>query len=138
MRSKDMASAVAVKQENIRQHYYLSMLRMFAATAVILLLMLSAGIARAEIVNINTADAKALQTYLKGIGAAKAKAIVEYRKTHGEFKSVDELRKVRGIGKKLVEKNRENLSISAGVSTVDKKSKAKASKDETVPSVNKG
>ncbi|QMT40899.1 ComEA family DNA-binding protein [Neisseria shayeganii] len=48
-------------------------------------------------VNINTATAQELQT-LNGIGPAKANAIIEYRNANGPFKSVEELKNVRGIG----------------------------------------
>lgn len=37
---------------------------------------------------------------LPGIGETLAQRMVEYRKSHGKFRSVDELRKVRGIGEK--------------------------------------
>lgn len=63
-------------------------------------------------VDINTADAKLISKNLKGIGLKKAKAIVEYRKTHGPFANADELVKVDGIGKSLVEKNRTDIIIS--------------------------
>lgn len=62
-------------------------------------------------VNINTADAKALETGLVGVGSKTAKAIVDYRTKNGAFKSVEDLEKVKGIGPKLVEKNRSNLSV---------------------------
>lgn len=52
-----------------------------------------------EPVNINTADATALQQ-INGIGPSKAKAIIEYRKTHGPFATTDDLVKVPGIGEK--------------------------------------
>lgn len=52
-------------------------------------------------VNINTATEAELQT-LKGIGPAKAKAIVDYRKNNGNFKSVNDLENVDGIGAKTV------------------------------------
>ncbi|MEJ2141812.1 MAG: helix-hairpin-helix domain-containing protein [Gammaproteobacteria bacterium] len=68
--------------------------------------------AQAEPVNINTADIKSLAENIKGIGAKKAQAIVDYRKTHGPFKRVDDIVKVKGIGNKLLEKNRADLRIS--------------------------
>jgi len=61
-------------------------------------------------VNINTADAETL-ALIKGIGQAKARAIVSYREENGEFKSIDELADVRGIGPVIIEKNREFLTV---------------------------
>ena len=60
-------------------------------------------------VDVNTADAAALQQ-VKGIGPAKAQAIVEYRKTNGPFASVDDLTKVPGIGEKSIVRLREQLT----------------------------
>ena len=54
-------------------------------------------------VNINTADAKTLES-LPGIGPAYAMRIVEYRSKNGLFTSYDELLKIKGIGKKRLEK----------------------------------
>lgn len=56
-------------------------------------------------VNINTASVAELAG-LKGIGESKAKAIVEFRKANGKFKAITELEQVKGIGAKLVEKNK--------------------------------
>ena len=61
-------------------------------------------------VDINTADAKALET-LNGIGPAKAAAIVEYRAKNGPFKSVEDLEKVQGIGAATISKNRDSLTV---------------------------
>ena len=61
-------------------------------------------------VNINTASQAELET-IKGIGPAKAKAIVEYRKKNGNFKSVDDLDKVHGFGKKTVDKMRKDINV---------------------------
>ncbi len=47
-------------------------------------------------VDINKATAKDLAK-VKGLDANKAKAIVAYRKKHGEFKSVDDLKMVKGF-----------------------------------------
>ena len=61
-------------------------------------------------VNINKADVATLDS-LPGIGAAKATAIVEYRSEHGNFKSVDDLPKVKGIGPKLMEKILDKVTV---------------------------
>lgn len=61
-------------------------------------------------VNINTANVEELQQ-LKGIGAKKAAEIVAYREAHGEFKNVDELTNVKGIGKATLEKLRQELIV---------------------------
>jgi competence protein ComEA len=61
-------------------------------------------------VDINTADAAALEQ-VKGIGPARAAAIVKYRSNNGPFKSVDDLVKVPGIGEKSVEQLRAQLSV---------------------------
>ncbi|WP_034102683.1 ComEA family DNA-binding protein [Pseudomonas lurida] len=63
-------------------------------------------------VNLNAADAETLRRDLFGIGAAKAKAIVAYRESNGPFTAVDELLEVKGIGKALLEKNRDRLAIN--------------------------
>lgn len=49
-------------------------------------------------VNLNTASAKDLMK-VKGLNASKARAIVAYRKKHGDFKSTDDLAKVKGFKK---------------------------------------
>lgn len=61
-------------------------------------------------VNLNTADVQTL-AQLNGVGQKKAEAIIAYRQSNGGFKSVDELANVKGIGAKIVEKNRSKLSI---------------------------
>lgn len=63
-------------------------------------------------VNLNAANAETLRRDLFGIGAAKARAIVAYRESNGPFTAVDELLEVKGIGKALLEKNRERLVIN--------------------------
>ena len=49
------------------------------------------------LVNLNTADAAALDT-LPGVGPVTAEAILSWREEHGGFTSVDELLEVDGIG----------------------------------------
>ena len=79
---------------------------------IILGIVLSATLASAAPININTADAATLAANIKGVGAKKAQAIIQYRKANGPFKRVDDIVKVKGIGSKLLEKNRADLLIS--------------------------
>jgi len=60
-------------------------------------------------VNINTANINELES-LKGIGKAKAEIIIEYRKKH-KFKKIEDIMKVKGIGKKLFEKIKDEINI---------------------------
>ena len=55
-----------------------------------------------SLVNINTADQKALET-LPGIGPVLAQRIIDYRQQHGPFKEISDLKKVTGIGDKRFE-----------------------------------
>ncbi len=75
-----------------------------------ILLLLSAP-AYSGPVNINQADAATLAAELNGVGASKAEAIVSYRKKHGAFKTVNDLVKVKGIGHKIISKNRKNILL---------------------------
>jgi competence protein ComEA len=62
------------------------------------------------VVNVNSATAEEL-TLLPGVGAAKAAAILEYRKEHGAFKRVEDLSAVKGIGDKALERMRPHVSL---------------------------
>lgn len=61
--------------------------------------------------NINTATANEISKSLIGIGAKKAEAIVQYREKHGNFTEVEQLLEVQGIGKSILDKNRERLAF---------------------------
>ena len=63
-------------------------------------------------VNINTATVDELKS-LPGVGPAKAAAIVEYRSRNGNFKSVEELKQVKGIGDGIFNKLKDEATISA-------------------------
>jgi comEA protein len=62
------------------------------------------------VVNVNTATAEELAR-LPGIGEAKARAILEFRKERGAFKSVDQLREVKGIGDAALERIRPHVAL---------------------------
>lgn len=61
-------------------------------------------------VDVNNASAQQLEA-VKGIGPAKARAIVDYRNKNGPFKSLDDLRNVDGIGAKSLEKMKPELML---------------------------
>lgn len=60
--------------------------------------------------NINTADEAMLAT-LEQVGKAKAGAIVQYRQEHGPFKTIEDLKKVRGIGDKVFEAIKTKVTV---------------------------
>ena len=62
-------------------------------------------------VNVNSASAEEIAEALKGVGQSKAEAIVSYRNEHGQFKHVDELVNVKGIGIRTVDINREYILL---------------------------
>jgi len=61
-------------------------------------------------ININQADAKALDS-LPGIGPAMAERIIAYRKQSGGFQSLDELKKVQGIGEAKFAKLKDKITL---------------------------
>lgn len=65
----------------------------------------------AESVNVNTADAGTIADVLVGIGPAKAEAIVAHRKTHGPFKSLEQLSDVEGISAGTIDRNRGRITL---------------------------
>ncbi|HEY8554595.1 MAG TPA: helix-hairpin-helix domain-containing protein [Burkholderiales bacterium] len=79
--------------------------------AVLFCSFLALTAAHAAPVDINTADAKTLDKAMVGVGPKVAQAIVDYRTKNGPFKSVDDLGKVKGVGKQTIEKNRANLTV---------------------------
>ncbi len=64
-------------------------------------------------VNVNSADAESIAAELKGVGLSKAKAIVEYRKKHGPFRSAEDLTLVKGIGERTLDLNKDDIKVAA-------------------------
>ena len=98
---------------------------LFALTSVVPVLCF------ADVVNINTADARTIAKELKGIGVARAQAIVAYRNEHGPFKSADDLGLVKGIAQKVIDQNRANIKLDGKMEGV--KGPAPASKSAAAP-----
>lgn len=86
-------------------------MKLFHAIIVSIFLTFTSLAVQADPVDINTASAMVISKTLKGIGIKKAQAIVAYREKHGKFKTVAELAKVKGIGKKTIAMNMKNLKI---------------------------
>ena len=86
-------------------------MKIFRNVLLTLLLFFSGLAVAADAVDINIADAATLMKALKGVGPDKASAIISYREQHGPFKTADQLAEVKGIGKKLVEMNREVIIV---------------------------
>lgn len=62
-------------------------------------------------VNINKASAEQIADALNGIGMAKARAIVEYRKKNGKFKKAEDIVKVKGVGPAIFAKIRKDVKV---------------------------
>lgn len=69
--------------------------------------------------NLNTADEAQLRM-LPGVGDTKAARIVEWRKKHGKFRRIKDLRRVKGFGKKTVQKLEPYLTLQ-GPTTLRKR-----------------
>ena len=63
-----------------------------------------------KLTNINTATTNEL-TNISGIGEAKAKSIIAYREEHGPFQTIEDIKKVSGIGDSLYEQIKNSITV---------------------------
>lgn len=63
-----------------------------------------------NLININTADASSLQS-IKGIGPVTAQNIIEYRENSGPFTTIEDIKKVSGIGDKTFDKLKNSICV---------------------------
>ncbi len=85
-------------------------LRIATCVVVITILMVPICIMAAEKINLNTANFEEL-TRLKGIGPAYAQRIIDYREKHGPFERIEDLMKVKGIGPKTFNTNKDMITV---------------------------
>jgi competence protein ComEA len=83
------------------------------------ILMLCSFVVFAEPVDINRADAETISKALKGVGPKKAEAIVQYRKEHGDFKTLKDLENVKGIGEKTAKELEKDILFSDSATSVE-------------------
>ncbi|MCP4752061.1 MAG: ComEA family DNA-binding protein [Proteobacteria bacterium] len=67
-----------------------------------------------EKININTGTVDEIAK-LKRVGRKYAQRIIEYREKNGLFQTSEDIMKVRGIGKKTYENNKNRISVEAQV-----------------------
>lgn len=75
---------------------------------------ISASVNAGYPVEVNTASAEEIAESLDGIGLKKAMAIIEYREQFGAFQTPEDLVKVKGIGERTLQKNKEYLILGHG------------------------
>jgi competence protein ComEA len=85
----------------------MSLIRKFSVA----LLLFMSSTCFADPINITSADLEALAP-LKGIGPAKAAAIIAVRDANGPFASVEELDRVNGVGQKTIEMNKNTITVN--------------------------
>ena len=83
------------------------------------ILMLCSFAVFAEPVDINRADAETISKSLKGVGPKKAEAIVQYRKEHGDFKTLKDLENVKGIGEKTAKALEKDILFSDSAASTE-------------------
>jgi competence protein ComEA len=94
--NKENQAIAQLKQENQNLRNQLSGQSQQVAGAA------TSDVAVAGKININSADATELDK-IPGIGPARAADIINYRETHGGFKSIEEMKNIKGIGDKTFE-----------------------------------
>lgn len=63
-----------------------------------------------QTININTASRDELMK-LRGVGEANADRIIEYREEHGPFQKPEDITKVKGVGPKTWEENKDVITV---------------------------
>ena len=86
------------------------LVKILTCVMVISFLMVPVYIIAGEKINLNTATLEEL-TKLKGIGPAYAQRIIDYRQNYGPFEKIEDLMKVKGIGQKTFDANKDIITV---------------------------
>jgi competence protein ComEA len=86
------------------------LLKVLLMSVVFSLTSVHANEASNPLLNINNASIEQLEK-IKGIGAKKAQAIIEYRLQNGNFSTIEDLSNVKGIGSKFIDENKALMSV---------------------------
>lgn len=106
------------------------MIRKLVLFIFVLLLMAATPLLAMDKININKASAQELEQ-LKGVGPKIAQKIIEYRDKNGPFKKPEDIKLVQGIGPKILEDNKEMLTVDDTAAMEPKAADAKATKAPT-------
>lgn len=102
-------------------------------TALTALTLSFSSLAFALPTHINTASAEEIAENLSGIGEKKAAAIIAYRDANGIFESAEDIMKVKGIGKGIFSKIKDDLIIEKAKPVASSKEEAKTVKETQSP-----
>ena len=78
--------------------------------ALISMLVTPAFLMAVEKINLNTATLEELMT-LERIGPKYAQRIIDYRDTYGPFEKIEDIMKVKGIGPKTFDANKDIITV---------------------------
>lgn len=107
-------TALARKTGNKRRmERHLGMRRFKVCLALLLIALPCLASAGLHKVDINNASESALINALEGVAQQEARAIVDYRRVHGAFRSVEQLALVKGLDLGVVERNRERIVLGS-------------------------
>lgn len=70
----------------------------------------TSGNTQGELININTADKEGLKK-LSGIGDGRAQKIIDYRTEHGDFKKIDDIKNISGIGEAIYNNIKNKITV---------------------------
>ncbi len=84
--------------------------RILTCVMVISILMVPVCVMAGEKINLNTATLEDL-TKLKGIGPSLGKRVVDYREKYGPFEKKEDLIKVKGVGQKTFDANKDIITV---------------------------